>query len=128
MPPFKQNWEGKAHASLRALLDAFSEGAEMSVAEQPFEKPSDTILARVHPVRDEVWDVRCFDPYPGIRVLGRFSECDHFVALTWNYRENMDWPAEIARCKAAWRNIFGDLPPHLGRRIDEYLSFNVRIV
>lgn len=123
-PPFPNNWEGKRHSKVRALLDSFTEGDVISVAEDPYDKAASAILARVDAVEAEVWDIRCLDPSPGIRVFGRFSEPDTFIALTWEYRENVDWPTETARCQAAWRALFGAIAPHSGSALHEYISYN----
>jgi hypothetical protein len=127
-PPWPASWEGRRHANLRAVLDGFTEGDSITVAENPLDKDARAILARVDPVEDEIWDFRCLDPKPGIRAFGRFSEPDTFIALTWNYREIIDWPAEVERCKAAWAKLFGDIPPHKGNSIDEYITYNAEAV
>lgn len=84
------------------------------------------MLARVDPVADEVWDFRCIDPKPGIRVFGRFAALDMFVALTWDYRENIEgedyWAEQVRMCVAAWDRLFLGLPPHKGKTLDAYLS------
>ena len=53
-PPWPTTWEGRRHANLRALLDGFTEGDWITVAEDPFDKNLCAILARVAPVEDEV--------------------------------------------------------------------------
>jgi hypothetical protein len=121
-------WEGRRHANLRALLDGFTEGDWITVAENPFNKDALAILARVHPIEDEVWSFRCLDPRPGVRALGRFSEPNTFVALTWNYREIVDWAPEIESCKATWESLFGQLAPFKGRTINEYITYNAEAV
>jgi hypothetical protein len=123
-PPFAENLSGMRLAEFREYLDAFTEGAELSVSENPHAKPSDAMLARVDPVADQFWDLRSVSPNPGIRSLGGFTDKDEFVALTWNYRENLDgqWSEEIDRCRAAWRGLFGTESPLCGRSLDDYLS------
>lgn len=63
-----------------------------------------------------------------MRVLGRFASKDCFVALDWNYRENLseesDWEDIIEECKTAWSDLFGGLTPHQGSHVNEYLSSN----
>jgi hypothetical protein len=90
------------------------------------------ILARVHPVQAEVWDFRCLDPIPGIRVFGCFAETDAFVALTWDYRENIEdasyWEEQVSRCREEWQKLFGGLAPHHAQELDEYVSYNFRAV
>jgi hypothetical protein len=52
---------------------------------------SNNCAARVHPVKAEFWSIRVTAPEdtPGIRVLGAFADKDKFIALTWDYREDM---------------------------------------
>jgi hypothetical protein len=123
-PPFVENRDGRRLAEFRQYLDAFTEGAELSVAENPDIKPSDAMLARVHPVADEFGDIRSISPIPAVRALGGFTDKDEFVALTWDYRENLDgqWNAEIDRCRNAWKILFGKNGPLCRRALDEYLS------
>lgn len=132
MPPFAWGWTGRRHQSLRALLDAFTEGDFITVGAAPRNKAPSAIMARVEPICAEVWDFRCLDPKPGIRVFGGFSEVDTFVALTWDYRENIEddayWTAQVHDCKAAWQDLFGRIPPHSGDSLDAYISYNAAFV
>jgi hypothetical protein len=123
-PPFAANRDGRRLAEFREYLDAFSEGAQLSVAEDPEAKPSDAMLARIHPVRENFWDIRSISPKPGIRAFGGFVGKDEFVCLTWNYRENLDgrWDDEVNRCKAEWKSLFGNEDPLSRNMLDEYLS------
>jgi hypothetical protein len=125
-PPYSDDPEGERHAEFRQTLDAFLEGAEFSVAEDPYTKPSDAMIARVDPVDREIWDIRSIAPHPGIRSLGAFWRQDVFVALTWDYRENLDsterWHVEISRCFDTWRQMFGMRCPFKGSSLDEYLT------
>lgn len=128
--PWSDNWDGMRLSRLRALLDGFTEGDFITVAEDPFDKEACAIIARVHPVSEEVWDFRCLDPRPGIRAFGCFAETDTFIALTWDFRENLEdeehWGTEVDRCKKEWQKLFGELPPHQGKELHDYISYNVR--
>jgi hypothetical protein len=110
----------------RQTLDAWLEHGEFSVAENPDLKPSDAMLARLRPVNAEMWDIRSIVPRPGIRALGAFIGQDTFVALTWDYRENLDeagaFDAEVKRAVEAWQNLFGQEKPFKGASLDEYLT------
>jgi len=133
-PPWENMREGLKLSQLRAYLDIFTMGRLISVAEDPYNKPTSTYLARVDPTSDEVWDIRVIDPRPGIRALGAFAGTDIFVALTWNDRPNLggrgspEWAAEIDRCKAKWRQLFPTYRPHKGASLHDYLSGNFHAV
>ena len=109
-----------------AWLDGFIEGNELSVAEDPNQKPPDAMLARVKPVEKEFWSIRVTDPEetPGIRSLGAFSDKDEFVALTWEKREVIQnqFDEEVASAIQVWGDYFGSETPHRGDSLDEYLT------
>lgn len=129
-PPWPADEMGLRFARMRGYLDAFTEGRRLTVADHPYRKHKKANMARVDPVDDEVFDFRCIDPKPGIRVFGCFAAFDLFIALTWNCRENLPdddplnkaWRDEIERCKAAWRRLFHPYPPHRGDNLNAYLS------
>jgi hypothetical protein len=112
------------------LLDDFIEGGFVTIAENPFNKQSTAIMARVDPVEYEIFQFRCLDPNPGIRILGCFSEADTFVALTWDYRENFNdaWSEHVEECRARWQGLFGETPPHKGESLNDYVSYNFKAV
>jgi len=119
------NRDGDRLAEFRAVLDAFSAGEAISVSQNPFQKDPTTILARVHPIRYGLWDIRVTHPSPGIRCLGGFTKRDSFAALVWDYRENLetaeDWSNIIEECKTKWHSLFSTAPL-CGDNLDEYLS------
>lgn len=125
-PPWPENYEGLRWSGFRGELDAFTRGEEFSVAEDPFNKPGYAMLARVHPVSDEIWDIRSTDRNPGIRGLGAFGGKDFFIALLWDYRENFEdashWTSEIERCKAKWGELFATIPRFKGASLNDYIS------
>ena len=109
--PFPENRDGERHAEFRAYLEAFASGEEISVSENPFQKSSYTFMARVHPIGLDVWDIRVMELRPGIRCFGCIGDSDLFVALTWDYRENIEENAEgfkkeALRCREAWDKLF----------------------
>ena len=124
--------DGRLFAHARGVLDAFTEGDFITMALDPFDKDARAIIARVDPIGDGVCDFRCLDPKPGIRIFGCFSEPDTFIALTWDYRENLEngarWASEVERCKKDWTKLFGTLRPLIGKTVNEYVSYNVRAV
>ena len=119
------NWTDYTHAQFRGSLDAFINWEEVSVSEDPFDKDRETFLARVSPVEWEFWDIRTIKPPPGMRCLGGFAGCDVFVALVYDYRENVG-PGEfdelVDRCRTRWRELFGELAPYSGESLDAYLT------
>jgi len=88
-------------------------------------------LGRLHPARDEVWDIRSSDPPPGLRVFGRFGNTDIFVGLSWEERlplgskDSPDWKRLILQCKTDWRNLFPAHNAISGDDIHDYISTNV---
>jgi len=126
-PPFPDTHDGLRRGEFRAWLDNFLEGGEISVAENPDKKPRSAMLARVHPTDEGFWSIRVTAPEetPGIRSLGAFIALDEFVALNWEYREDMsDFDINVQNAIDDWRDIFGEYKPHDGDGIDEYLSNN----
>lgn len=125
-PPWAENWTGQRHSEFRGVLDAFTRGDWLAIAEKPFDKPSNTDLARVHPIADEIWDIRCMDPNARIRCFGAFGGKNLFIALTWQYRESLlppgEWEEEINRCKEEWRRLFNPIHRFKGAALDEYLT------
>jgi hypothetical protein len=123
--------EAEMHAAATVVLESFVDGCVITISQDPYLKDRDTLLARTDPGREhdnpitsEIWDFRCLDPNPGIRVLGCFSEKDVFIALTWDYRPNFDvcWPEKVQQCKQEWLRLFGDTPPLKRRQLHEYVS------
>lgn len=124
--PLADTEEGERLGEFRAWLDGFIEGGEISVAEDPDQKPPDAMLARVHPVNAEFWSIRVTHPEmtPGIRSLGAFSDKNEFVALTWGKREIIDdkFNEEVASARESWSDHFGSETPRQGDSLHEYLT------
>jgi hypothetical protein len=112
---------------MRATLDRFASNGRVSIVLFPKGKASSTFMARIQPVGNEVWDIRCTDLSPGIRVLGRFSRKDAFVALVWDFHENLrgkTWGDLGGQCQQEWTRLFGSLAPHQGSKPNDYLTGN----
>jgi hypothetical protein len=128
-PPFaSDDRESMQLADFRQFLDAFSERCRLTVAENPYVKPGWALMARIDPVNDEFFDLRVITPAENepqsIRAFGGFADIDAFVALTWNYRDSIgdNFNAEVDRCRNAWRELFGEIRPHHGATLDDYLT------
>ena len=131
-PPWEPSEQGARYARMRGYLDTWTEGRLISIADHPYRKPKPTFMARIDPAPDEVFDIRCIDPNPGIRVMGCFADRDLFIALTMADRDALatrhDWRNEREACKAAWRRLFPSYPPYTGATLNEYVSTNCLIV
>lgn len=110
-------------------FDRYIEGRRISVAlDNPYKHPKSTYLSRLDPPRDEVWEIRSRDPKPGIRVFGRFVDRDRLVVFNWGFRyclggpDSNEFRREIRKCITEWRKVFLTFPPHVGSRVDEYVS------
>jgi hypothetical protein len=127
--PFEDSLHGDRMAQFRQTLDNFVAGGELPVGEDPHDKDPDTVLARIDPVAEQVWDIRVTEPGSGLRCFGCFAGKDTFIALTWDYREDIasdDWDRECEQCKEEWAALFPDHPPFKGDSLDDYLSCNFR--
>lgn len=124
-PPFADTLCGERFAAVAQFFDAFCELNMITVSENPDRKPPDVMMARVKPVEDEFWSMRITEPdeTAGVRVFGGFCGQDAFVALTWDFRENInDFDAEIEGVQETWRDYFGSVGPYSGRSLDDYLT------
>jgi hypothetical protein len=117
---------GKAHADLLA----FTYRDPLVIAKDPRHGGS-SYASRLQPPGDEVWDIRCVDPAPGIRVLGRFANKNVFIGLTWEIRLNLkdfdsrEWRDAIVRCGREWRLLFPAYDPLMGEYFADYLTDGV---
>ena len=116
----------------RGDLDAFAMGEGITIASDPFAKESDAILAPVHPVSSLAWDIRVLEPPNGIRCMGFFAAKDVFIALAWDYREDIeereDWADLVDDCRAKWDQMLYPFTPHSGEFPHAYISKPLRVV
>lgn len=123
--PFADTDQGVRHAEMCAFFDAFSEMNLITVSQNPRAKPPDVMLARVDPVAEDFWSLRITDPdtMPGIRVLGGFCAKDSFVAISWEFREEIaDFDDHVSDAMDRWSDYFVSIKPHAGRRLNDYIS------
>lgn len=123
--PFADTIDGERHAALSEYLNAFAELNAITVSQNPDRKPSDVMLARVHPVGKDFWSMRICHPEntSGVRVLGAFCAKDAFIGLSCEFREHMnDFNNEVNNATEIWGDLFGNLQPHSGRSLDDYLT------
>ncbi len=109
----------------RADVDTFTSNALMS-ARLPPSKSVLAQLALLEPGVSEICEIRSRDPKPGVRRFGSFAARNHFVALTYAFRENLetdeDWIRETERYKLAWRTLFPTYHPFSGTSVDDYAT------
>jgi len=112
--------------SARADLDWFIQGRVITVPVES-RQGGDHFMSQLQPSDDEVWDIRCRDPEPGIRVLGSFGEKNLFIALTWELRNPLGgfgstaWLEATARSKNEWQRLFRSIP-FRGNYPDAYIT------
>jgi hypothetical protein len=109
-------------ARARARLDHFSAGKYVVFALAPRNKSVHSDIARNAPIDKGILDVRITDPNPQIRIFGAFLQPDLLVLLTWASRVDLDFPAEIDRCRKEWDRLLPNDPPLIGQKHDDYIS------
>lgn len=123
-------WDGDDEDSIRfsnmrAGMDQFSVGAEVTIAMRPHSKKRESFLAPIDPVTSHCWDMRFLAPRSNIRCMGFFAEFNCFIGLVWDFRENFeaeaDWQAGLARCQQLWASLFTH-EPHKGSERGDYIS------
>ena len=131
-------WETRGN-KLRADLESFASGAEISVCVTPFEAREED-LALLDPPDDGVWDWRSREPAPGLRLLGHFIRRDTFVLLIPAMRSvasippdfvprgplenqgSIAWRHAIRDTRAAFRSLFLPFQPIPGDNLQDVLS------
>lgn len=114
---------------VRADLDMFVMGQFISVGQKTC-----CYMSRLEKPEDEVWEVRCRDPRPGIRLFGSFAKTDTLVLLTYEQRallgdkNSVNWKHQIQKCRSEWRKLFPTYSPFTGRFPHDYISENADVV
>nr|WP_306267617.1 hypothetical protein [Pararhizobium sp. IMCC3301] len=123
--------EGLRFGYLRAILENYVHGGLITVAMNPYRKNRSALWAKTDPAEDEIWDIRVVDPNASLRVLGGFAMPDVFIALEYEFRENLDtgidmplWKKFIQRAKTKWRLSFDSYLRHSGERSSDYITEN----
>jgi hypothetical protein len=131
--PWKdQKWANRCNR-LKANLEEFVKGEILPVSLTPYAHDA-AYMGRLDRPIDEVWDIRSRDPRPGMRVLGRFSEFNTFVALHWGLRKDFpdrqSWRFAIAKTKGRWNRLLSpyDPPFYGGSDLNAYLDDNAYVV
>jgi hypothetical protein len=119
-------WE-KRWSRARQQIDEFIDGLlrdRIFVRSAP-RKKSTSFMSLLDPEDDEIWEIRCRDPKPGLRIFGSFINRDAFVALTAVPHECLsseeDWNRTIQQYKEEWNRYFTS-PAFSGAYPDAYLT------
>lgn len=116
-------------AKLQAQLDSFMDGDVIPACLVPH-KAARAFMGLLHPVDKGIWDIRCRDPSPGLRVLGAFLAVDVFVCLTYRTRDQLGqradprWEDAINECNRLWKILFPSFAPLTGDNLSDFLSAN----
>lgn len=107
-----KGWERRWNRAVQQLdefIDGLIRDPRITVRSAP-RKKSTCFMSRLDPESEEVWEIRCRDPKPGVRIFGSFVAKDEFVALLALPHECLsnddDWNKLIARYKVKWRQHF----------------------
>ena len=132
---WEESVEGNRRARLTATLQNIVAGRRLVVCMTPF-KARVSVLGRLHPVEESIWDIRCQDK-PALRVFCRFLEKDvlfaiecrpRSIGLKWldwwplGDRHSKEWKRAIASCKRQWTMHFPAEQFVSGDNLDDYLS------
>ncbi len=100
-------WEKRWYRA-RQYLDDFIDGVRFTVRSEP-RKKSTCDISLLDPSVNEIWEMRCRDSKPGLRIFGSFAKKDVFVALTCAPHECLgiesDWNEAIQHFKQEWPPI-----------------------
>jgi hypothetical protein len=90
-------------------MDEFIDGVRLTLRSAP-RKQSTCFMSQLEPASNEIWEIRCRDPKPGLRIFGSFVQRDIFVALTCAPHECLmqeeDWNNAIQQYKMEWKKHF----------------------
>lgn len=139
--PFRDVYHERRIGHLRADLETFVKGEEISLCFRPYDHGK-AYLGLLDPPGQATWDIRSRRPGPGLRVFGRFAARDVFVALTWWPRSRpvnwsskqalkgnqLLWRLAILECEEEWNRILPGEVPVAGTRAERYVSDNYILV
>jgi hypothetical protein len=116
-------WEKRWYRA-RQQIDEFIDGTRLTLRSAP-RKSSTCFMSLLEPESNEIWEIRCRDPKPGLRIFGSFIKRDTFVALTCAPHECLtseeDWDRAIQQYKTEWEKHFNE-PAFRGPYPNDYLT------
>lgn len=135
-PPWPNTRAEVRFSKLRADLENFACGGEMSVCTEPFQGREED-LAVLDPKEDGVWDLRSRNPSPGLRIIGQFADRDVFFGAVLATRskpesglrgplgakDSEQWKSAISDCRKTFNGLFNPaFSAVAGGRIEDVLS------
>jgi hypothetical protein len=140
--PFKTESHEIRAAILRANLESFVRGLEISMCLIPKKGGKTAAFGLLEPIAKATFDFRSLAPRPSLRILGHFAACDTFVALTWwPKRVKVDWSNKeplgdddrrwrdaITECNGKWWQLLPNCVPVAGLKGEKYVSAKLHIV
>jgi hypothetical protein len=103
---------------LQADLESFVDGTELHPR----------YLFLLSPAREAVWEIRSMRPDPSIRVLGRFAECDVFIATNHALRDELGswksraWRDAKVRSRTVWTRLFHTYRPIVTTNVHDVVT------
>jgi hypothetical protein len=65
-------WEKRWYRT-RQQMDEFIDGIRLTLRSAP-RKKSTCFMSQLEPTSNEIWEIRCRDPKPGLRIFGSFVQ------------------------------------------------------
>ena len=121
---------------LQTDFESFVKGEYISLSMTPFKHRTAT-MGLMAPKSDGTWEIRCREPRPGLRVLGKFASVDTFVALSWEPRSvkfgrknplgdkhSREYRHALSLVNKRWNHVLPRLSSLTGGNYSDYVSKN----
>jgi len=116
--PWRNKKQAMRWGRIRNDLESFIQGDLITVPQELNRAKSHYMARLIRPSSPEVWEIRCRDPKPSVRIFGRFADRDAFIAFRWWPRRLLGgfgdraWRTASVQCTTDWRNLFPSYDPH----------------
>src|SRR5262245_34073758 len=105
---WEEHWN-KVRQQIDEFIDGLPTERRITVRSSA-RKKSTCFMSLLDPEANEIWEIRCRDPKPGMRLFGSFVKKDVFVALIAAPHEFLsseeDWNRTIQQYKEKWAKHF----------------------
>jgi hypothetical protein len=124
--------------AMKGYLDSIVGGSRVIMSFTPYNHGPST-MGLLDPPADGTWEIRCRDPSPATRVLGRFVCQNVFVALDWAPRSkkisgidkeplgdtgSFEWEVALGEVAKRWAQIAPGITPLIGDSVSDYFTEN----